>query len=263
MRRFLLLLALVALTTAQTAPPPTFDSLYFASWWQPLAPGLEHGIYRPPGGAELHVVRIDPTRYRFRVHYHPGAPQTLDGWRAELDGAAAFVNASFFTSEHTILGVAVIDGVVYGRALVNQGGMFQVIGDAVRVRSTRLEPYQSGEPLDQAVQAYPMLVVEGEALIAERTRNEQTRRTVVAQDRRGHILLLATAESGLTLNELASYLAHTDLDIDNALNLDGGSSTMLYLTPPGLSVESRVPVPAVLAVYPADSRSCSDDGAGC
>jgi exopolysaccharide biosynthesis protein len=72
---------------------------------------------------------------------------------------------------------------------------------------------------------------------------------VIAQDTQGRILLLVTPLTGLTLADLSAYLPTTDMSIVNALNLDGGGSTMIYARDNALRLASLDPVPAVLAVY--------------
>ncbi len=96
-----------------------------------------------------------------------------------------------------------------------------------------LEPYL-GEPLEQAVQAFPMLITNGQASFSNPQNDRITRRTVAGQDTQGRIVLLVTASVvGMRLVDLSSYLASTDLNLVNAVNLDGGGSTLLSLNVPG------------------------------
>jgi exopolysaccharide biosynthesis protein len=92
----------------------------------------------------------------------------------------------------------------------------------------------------------------GQRLYQASGREEITRRTVVAQDGQGRILLMATPLLGLSLDSLAQFLLDSDLGIVDALNLDGGGSTMIYVERAGnpLTIPSLDPVPAVVAVYP-------------
>ncbi len=251
--RFLALAALLGgcLNPIQRTPTPaeTTD-------WETLAPGMERRFYRPGGEyalTQIIAVRIDPALYSFRVHYRPGAALNLAGWRDALPGAAAFINGNFFDAQRNALGLVVTDGVPYGQAYQGMGGMLQVQNGGVRVRSTILEPY-AGEALEQAVQAFPMLMTNGQASFANTQGDRISRRTVAAQDVQGRILLIATTSLvGMRLVDLSSYLASTDLQIVNAVNLDGGGSTLLALNLPGqppYDILSLDPVPTVLAVYP-------------
>ncbi len=232
------------------ASPATSD---LSAGWEVLAPGLERRLWRPSGSAfnSFVAVRIDPARYSFRAHYTPGGARTAAEWRDALPGAAVFVNANFFTPEDTILGLLVADGLAYGGSYAGMGGMLQVAGGQVRVRSLIREPYQ-GEPLEQAVQAFPMLVLDGQAVFEFSGGDRASRRTVVGQDEQGRIVLLVSSSLfGLTLAEMSTALASAGFGLVNALNLDGGGSSMLGLNVAGSAlIPSFDAVPAVLAVYP-------------
>jgi Phosphodiester glycosidase len=221
--------------------------------WETLALGLERRTYTPPNNAfgTLIVLRIEPALYTFRAHYRPQAALTLAGWREALPNATAFVNANYFDPQGNALGLVVSDGVVYGQSLVNMGGMLQVQGGVPRVRSTRIEPYM-GEALEQAVQAFPMLVTNEATVFTDWQGDRISRRTVVAQDAQGRILLMATPLIGISLVDLAAYLPTTDLGIVSALNLDGGGSTMLSIAAGAqpYTLNSFDAVPTILAVYP-------------
>jgi hypothetical protein len=237
-----------------SAPPTSLPALQTETLWNILAPGLEQRVYQPDGNflGQLHVLRIDPTAYTFRAHYQPGEPLGIARWGEALSSPVAFVNANFFDPEARILGLLVTDGVVYGQSYQNRGGTFAVQNGIPRVRSNIQEPYQ-GEALDQAVQGFPMLILNGENVYSTQQRDAVARRTVVAQDNNGRILLMMTPLVGMTLTDLSASLAESDMQIIHALNLDGGGSSLLYYDPPGAEMPftfpSLDPVPAVLAVY--------------
>lgn len=234
--------------TAEPAPAPS------ESGWETLAPGLERRVYRPGGSNILTsflALRIDPALYSLRAHYLPGQPLDAPGWQAALPGAAAFINANFFNPENHILGLLVADGVPYGQSFSGFGGMAQVQNGVPRVRSLIAEPY-AGEALEQAVQAFPMLVLNGQPTFERTNGDRPSRRTIIGQDRAGRIILITTNSLiGMRLADLGAYLASTDLDLVNALNLDGGGSTMMVINAGAPQIVPPFdPVPAVLAVYP-------------
>jgi uncharacterized protein YigE (DUF2233 family) len=70
----------------------------------------------------------------------------------------------------------------------------------------------------------------------------------VGQDRKGHIVFVVSPDAFFTLKNLAAFLAASDLELDTALNLDGGPSSGLMLAgstgPAG--EDSWVKVPAVI-----------------
>jgi exopolysaccharide biosynthesis protein len=98
-----------------------------------------------------------------------------------------------------------------------------------------------------------MLMLNRTQAYTDTAQDRFTRRTVVAQDVNGHVVLVVTPLIGLPLLDLSQYLSTTDMNLVNALNLDGGGSTLMYLNTAGIPeyvVTSLDPVPAVLAVYP-------------
>jgi uncharacterized protein YigE (DUF2233 family) len=124
----------------------------------------------------------------------------------------------------------------------------------VSLRALSDQPYESSEALDQALQSFPMLVFPGGAPAAIEDDGRRARRSVVALDRAGRVLLLASPTSGFSLRELADWLSRSDLDVDSALNLDGGSSTGLYLSDGALqeAIDSFGALPIVLLVEPKE-----------
>lgn len=242
----------VTIPPPMTTPAPT--AVPVSTGWQQLTPGLERRAYDPDPNNPLTrmiALRIDPAYYTFRAHYRPAQSLSTQQWILELSGAAAFINANFFDPQGNILGLLVSDGVAYGSSYTDRGGMFYIQNGQPFIRSLLREPYQN-EVAEQVVQAFPMLVLDGEQSFTDDIRDRPTRRTVIAQDSSGRIILLATPLLGLPLRDLSAYLPTTDMNIVTAFNLDGGGSTMMALNlagSPEYVVSSFDAVPAVLAVY--------------
>jgi uncharacterized protein YigE (DUF2233 family) len=74
------------------------------------------------------------------------------------------------------------------------------------------------------------------------------RRTVVGQDRKGRIVFVVSSDAFFTLKNLSAFLAASDLELDSALNLDGGPSSGLMLAGPTgpTGVDSWIKIPAVI-----------------
>lgn len=179
--------------------------------------------------ASLTIVRMDPAAVRVRVGYTPGQPRPLDAW-VRAQPALLVVNGGFFTPEYRATALVVSDGEEYGTSYDGFGGMLAVAPDgSVSLRSLRQQPYTPGEPLQQAIQSFPMLVQPGGVPAAIDEDGDRTRRTVVAQDTAGRLLFVVCSTFSFSLRELAAWLASSDLQIDRALNLDGGRSTAMNL----------------------------------
>jgi uncharacterized protein YigE (DUF2233 family) len=123
--------------------------------------------------------------------------------------------------------------------------------NTVKVRWNVSEPYREGEALTYALQNFPMLVLPGgEANTQIDDNGRFAPRSVVAQDRAGRIVFVVSPLPMFTLTGLGQWLAASDLDIDTALNLDGGSSSGLLVRDERqtLGVDSWVQVPSVIVV---------------
>lgn len=251
-RYLIFLIFLTGCTMPDATPIPVTPTQLSASGWALIEPGIERRSFLPDDNAlkEIMVLRIDPALYTFRVHYHPGAPQNVGEWSRELTHARVIINANLFDPQNEVVGLLISDSIVHGWSYTDRGGMFYIQDEIPRIRSNITQPYTSGEAIQQAVQAYPMLVADGQQTFTNTNGDRFTRRTAIGMDSQGRVLMLVTPLAGLGLVELSAFLANTpELDLFTAVNLDGGGSTMLYLAALDEMILSFDPVPAVLAVY--------------
>lgn len=244
-------------TNAAVAPPPVSPTPEQDSGWVEGGVGIAVRHLRVPEqpgqpAFPVIVVRLDPANVRLRVVYTPEHPRTLRQWFADAQPLLA-VNGGFFTEQYQSAALVVSDGVVSGGSYSGFGGMLAIAPDGnVSLRSLRDQPYDPHEPLMQAIQSFPMLLFPGGAPAAIDDDGAFARRTAVAIDRSGHLLLIVSPASGFTLRGLANWLAGSDLDIERALNFDGGSSTGMFLSVGALNeqIDSFGPLPMVLLVEP-------------
>lgn len=200
--------------------------------------------------APVLVLRLNLSQTRMRVGYRPGQPQPLDAWLAEPN-ALAVINGGFFTPEFSALGLTVSGGNAQGESL-EQGGMLSVDpGGTLTIRSLADAPY-SGEELAEALQSFPMLVRPGGEAGQIQENGEHNRRSAVALDADGRLLLIAAPTPAWTLQDLADALAASDLRVDVALNLDGGSSTGMAVRSGTLDAQVPAfgPLPQVIIIEP-------------
>jgi hypothetical protein len=200
----------------------------------------------------LVIVRIDPANVRLRVAYAPDRPRSLRSWFDDEQPLLA-VNGSFFTEQNQATALIVSDGVASGTSYQGFGGMLSVAQDGrVSLQSLRDQPYDPAGAPRQALQSFPMLVFPGGTPAGIEDNGQRARRTAVALDRAARLLVIVSPTSSFTLRGLAEWLSQSDLDVDQALNLDGGSSTGLFIKAGSLSeaIDSLGPLPIVLLVEP-------------
>ena len=148
----------------------------------------------------------------------------------ELPRVVAGVNGGFFGVDFKPLGLVVDQG-----RRVGAWQKSSLLGGAVVVRKGRImllwrDEFQDAPGITDLLQAGPRLVNHGEAITGLETSRTRPR-TFIATDNSGH-WLLGIAQS-TTLQRLAQILATPGLvpgvEIDRALNFDGGHSTGLWL----------------------------------
>jgi uncharacterized protein YigE (DUF2233 family) len=222
--------------------------------WRTVAPGVEVRSLNVAAGElteRVTIARLDPTHATLRVFYTPGNAYPVSAW-ARQTGALLVVNGGYFTAEQTVTGLTVTNGAAHGAPYGDYAGMLAVGVDGVfTVRWLRTWPYDPAEPLREAVQSFPVLVKPGGEMgfPADADDGRPSRRTVAAQDRRGCLLLMIAPRGYLSLHDMAVWLATSDLDVDVALNLDGGTSSGFWLAD-GVQIDSLIPVPVVIGVFP-------------
>jgi uncharacterized protein YigE (DUF2233 family) len=235
-------------TSAPPTPTPPPDT-----GWQQLQPGLERRVISLLDESErpyesLYLLRLEPDQFDFAIAYQPDAPKGLLEWQAET-GALIVVNGGFFTEANEATGRIVVDGQASGISYVDFGGMLAITEAGPEIRWLVERPYLPDEPLRYALQSFPMLVKPGGGLGYPDEDGSPARRTVIGMDGDGRFLIILARKGNLTLHQLSKWLTNSDLELDVALNLDGGTSSGLILDNPREELLSFVLLPSVITIY--------------
>jgi uncharacterized protein YigE (DUF2233 family) len=225
--------------------------------WILLQPGLERRflkIYNEQNQhiESLYMFRLDQNYFRLDVAYHE-SPQSLESWQKETD-ALLVVNGGFYRVENEKYipnGLTIVNGQPFGSSYESFGGMLAISEAGAELRSLAEKPYDSSEPLLAALQSFPVLVKPGGQIgfPQENEDNVQARRTVIGQDGEGRILFIVAPRGYFTLHRLSVYLTESDLNLNIAINLDGGPSTGILVAEPQEVVSSQTSLPFVILVY--------------
>lgn len=225
--------SIAALLLAFAAPP-----VLHAAWTltdsaaKPAPAGLEFSerhVGGPTGGATLWVVAFSPKTHAFAVMDNPDGAFDL-GSASEKRGALAAVNGGYFQPDRTPLGLVVRQG-----AQIHPLEKAKLLSGVVSVTPNAIALQRTGAfkltpAVREALQAGPFLV-EGGKTITGLNVTKSAARTVVWQDARGRAGFLIC--KSVSLAEMAEILAtpatFPDGKIVRALNLDGGSSTALWV----------------------------------
>ena len=226
--------------------------------WSVLQPGFERrviDIYDAQNQRveSLYIWRLDQKNFRLDVA-HDARPKTLQTWQEETH-AAVVLNGGYYSIENETYspdGLTIVNGEAVGRSFEGFGGMLAINQTGAELRWLAQKPYNPFESLQAALQSFPILVEPGGQLGfgAERENHVQARRTVIAQDRDGRILLMVAPQGYFTLHQLSVYLTESDLNLDIAINLDGGGSTGILVANPQEVIPTNRPIPFVILVFP-------------
>src|SRR6266480_1546928 len=222
--------------------------------WNRVATGVEvrYEDWKIPGGDDdtVTIVRFDLHKVKLSVGYQPGQPQSMNEWMQQ-ERAMAIINGGYFDQQFNATALVVSNGKVFGKSYTGFGGMLSVNArGSISLRSLRQQPYDpNSEHLEQATQSSPMLISGGKRTQFSADAS-QTRRSIVAMDKQGRLLFIVSPNQIFSLDELADQLASSDLSIEVALNLDGGSSTGLYVNGGSshVSIDSLAKLPLVIIV---------------
>ncbi len=200
------------------------------------------------------IIRFDPHSIHLSIGYRPDKPLNLSSW-VKQTGAMASVNGGYFDEHNQATGLVISNGNVAGTSYSGYGGMLAVDAQgAISLRSLRDQPYDpNSEQLLQATQSTPMLIINGKRTNFSADAASK-RRTVVAKDKQGRLLFIISPSQAFSLDELADLLIDhataSDLNLQTALNLDGGSSTGLYLNAGSqkVTIDPITPLPIVISI---------------
>jgi hypothetical protein len=238
----------IIVPTIAPTPKPTGD-------WVQLQPGLEKRtidfIKDGQHQETIYLLRLEPDNFQFGVAYEPQG-LTLEAWQDQT-GALLIINGGYYRQEGEIYfpnGLTIIDGIPMGSSFGDFGGMFAVSESGPKLRWLAQQPFNPNEPIIAALQSFPILVKPGGELgfPVEHDDNIATRRTAIAQDQLGRILFIVAPQGNLTLHQLSDFLTNAGLQIDIAINLDGGPSSGILLAEPSEKIPALSPLPIVITV---------------
>jgi uncharacterized protein YigE (DUF2233 family) len=198
---------------------------------QPAPAGIGHFVRTMDGAreVELRLLIFDAKKFTLRVIDDPRDELGLASAMAR-GGCVAGVNGAYFHPDRTPLGLVVSDGRLahkFERAKLLSGVL---VVTARGVSLQRAAEFRGTRGVTQALQAGPFLVDGGRA-VGGLNATRSARRTVVLSDGKGGTALLVT--SSATLAEMAQILATPGavpgMKVTRALNLDGGSSTGVWV----------------------------------
>ena len=228
MRFFILVIA--GLTLAPAVRAQSAWRLASSESLPTRSPAVTHRLltFQNDQALEAHLVRFD--RHRATLRVLDLAPGATVATAVRASGGLAGVNGGYFKPDRAPLGLVVSKGTPlhpWETSRLLTGALAVSAHGASLLRASEFKP---GAGVREALQAGPFLVDHGKA-VSGLNATHRAERTVLLADSQGVAALLTTAP--VSLAELGQLLASPGLvpglKIDRALNLDGGSSTALWV----------------------------------
>jgi uncharacterized protein YigE (DUF2233 family) len=174
----------------------------------------------------LELYKIDPKQFRLQVVQAKDLGQEKVTAKEIVSKTGGFVaiNAGFFDPVFKPLGLIVKDGNILNPVRsVSWWGVFS-LDKNTGPQVSRVEEFLLRPSVEMAIQAGPRLLDDGKPLPLKKN---DSQKTFIGITPEGEILLGATDVCALDAADLSNILLK-DLQLKEALNLDGGSSTQLY-----------------------------------
>ncbi|MFC2173130.1 phosphodiester glycosidase family protein [Acidobacteriota bacterium] len=232
--------------------------------WTGLDEGLDiqSGTYLSENKQEsfdYDALRIDLARFEIRVI---DARECCEGpasvrQMAKETGALAVVNGGFFDENEAPLGLIIANSRKMNELRpISWWAVFYIKKNLPAIALTR--HFKHDQRITQALQSGPRLLVKGR--VPGKLKHQVCRRTAVALDKSGRVILVCTRETKVSASLLGRFLGLSEkkggLGCLDALNLDGGPSSQFYLETGGhrLHIPGGWPVPNGIGVFRKNSK---------
>jgi len=259
---------LIALTgLRESLPRPAFaaeDEIV----WKPIGVGLEEAHFQLPGNSIL-----APSIVAIRASLQDIRPRVIRateyGWKkasvktlCKATGARACINSNFFDEQGKPLGLIISRGILHQKPHNGGGtltGIFFVTPDGAHI--THRSSF-TPEGVIEAAQAGPRLISEGAPVVGLKNASSPSNLSIACIDKEKRLLLVRVtlAVFGGSLKQIQDMLLRPEIACVEALNLDGGGSSQLYVStnaPEGADAANeedfagRDEVPVALGLFPA------------
>lgn len=201
-----------------------------AESWQVVAPGIEYLDLADRNlvpWSHIHVFRLDLKKQRLDVVTAEALSKTNASVEdlAQHKKALIAINGGFFDTEYKPLGLRVGDHHQYSKLKsISWWGVFYVVNNKPHLSNyTYYKAHHSG--VDFAIQSGPRLLIDGKP---PKLKPGIAERTALGITEDSHVILLVTERSAMTTTTLAALMKAAPLACEQALNLDGGSSSQMY-----------------------------------
>jgi uncharacterized protein YigE (DUF2233 family) len=220
---------------------------------------LSYRFIETPAGVGAHLIKADLKQVEFRMlHAEDMGEKAMTARQfLERSGATAVFNGPFFDLDGSPMGLLIVGGAERVPLRPVDWGVFSLSDAGPAIVHTK--EWQRPAGVTAAFQVGPRLVVDGAALSLK---PQSARRTALCV-KEGHTIEVLISGGLMRAQDLAEFFVSEGC-VD-ALNLDGGTSTQLYLRRAGIVVEEPggLAVPVAIGLFVADEDAEIVPRGGC
>jgi len=237
--------------------------------WTMLAPGLAYTTLFPLQEErihQIHVFRLDLKHFQLQLAFARdfAAIASHAAEFAQRKQALLAVNGGFFTPDFKPIGLRIQNGVVLNPVKnTSWFGIFLINNNQPKIIAK--DDYMFSDTISFAIQAGPRILINK---TIPQLKEGEYERTVLAINNQGQVLIITTQNSPISLRDLATLIRKEEeddgLNVVNALNLDGGSSSQLFAAMGDFQLNvlslSAVSDAVVVVAHPTSSLSPASEG---
>lgn len=178
----------------------------------------------------IHIVRIDPEQFTFRVHQSSSNPRTAETWRNQLQ-ARVVINGSFYDQKKQPITPVKSFGNRFGpEQYTSTHGAFVSSEQFTGIIDLQgIDVNQALVPYPDVLVSYPLLFDTLGHVRAAGNDEWLANRSFLGIDDGGNVIMGMTERGFFSLRRLAQFLNESPLRLLCALNLDGGPVSSLAI----------------------------------
>lgn len=203
-----------------------------ANAWHTVAPGIEYQDINSESiinltNTHIHAFKIDLKHNKFNIALASELnenPAFVDNFAKKYPAAIA-INGGFFDKSHHPLGLRISNNRQYNSIKnISWWGIFYISNNQPHI--TQASNFNKNQNISFAVQSGPRLIINGNI---PKLKPGYAERTALGITKDGKVIIVVTQNTPITTTELAKLMQSSPLECENALNLDGGSSSQLFV----------------------------------
>ena len=206
----------------------SITTMSYADQWRSISPGIQYqdlGTSLLNPWSHIHVFKINPEKNKLNLVLASqlSRPHASVDEFSQFSKALITLNGGFFDREFRPLGLRVSHNKqINPLKRISWWGIFYIKNDKPYITTHRR--YRKSPSIDFALQSGPRLIIDGKIPSLKPGVAERSALGITSDNQ---IIILVTDNTPMTTTQLAKIMKSKPLDCNNALNLDGGSSTQL------------------------------------